>query len=132
MQYPTDQAHWKKHFKVQFDEDEEILNAACYHKQPNVGQVLLWRAMSPGMAAKYFVLLTTKCVIIAPMNNVLSLKPEIVRYPEYGNVRIMKDDGALEVEIGENKPLRIYPETFANKLNQVDIIALMTTIRSNQ
>ena len=40
---------------------------AAYHKNPNVGQVLLWRAWSMGMTAKYFVLLTSKRVIIVPL-----------------------------------------------------------------
>lgn len=131
MKYSLEKAHWEKS-RVIFGLEEEILNVAAYHKNPNVGQILLWRAWSMGMTAKYFVLLTSKRVIIVALNNVASLKLEKVKYVKFENVRIMQEDGALEVEADEKKLLRIYPETWANKLNQVDLQDLIHNIKLNK
>jgi hypothetical protein len=116
-----------------FEEDEEILSMAVYHKNPNFGQVLLFRAWSFGNTAKYFVHLKNKLVVIVPANNILSFKPESIMCVPFENIRIISSEGAaLEVKINEDKSFRIYPDTLVNKIRHVDLNNFIKILRSKK
>lgn len=118
--------------QIEFEENEEILSLAVFHKNPNVAQVLIWRAMSFGLTAKYFLLLTNMRVIVIPMNNEISFKRNEIMTLPFKKIRIRKEDGALDVNIGKKKPLRLYPDTFGNKMNHVNMNDFIGIIRYSQ
>lgn len=117
---------WKK---INFEEGEEILSVAYFHKNPNVAQVLMWRALSPTLTAKYCVLLTTKRVVIVPFLNVLTL---VNWYVPFENIKIIQDDGAIEVKLSDKKPFRIYPDSMANKGQKFDAKKFAEILRAVQ
>lgn len=121
-----------KRVGVNFDDDEEIEGAAVYHKNPNVGQVLFYRAMSFGVTAAYLMLVTNKRAILVPYNNNMTFTREKVRYVAFSNIKILKENGALEFEVNEKKPLRLSPMVLSNKIRHVDLSVLLKSIRDRQ
>ena len=123
--------YWKN-FKVTFEEDEEIRYFCVYHRNPTVGQVLVWRAMSLGMTAQYYVLVTNKRILLLPQNNNATFKREAVRYLPFDKVRIIGDSGVLEFTVEEGRTLRLTPIRWANKLGKTSHQDLVESIRANQ
>jgi hypothetical protein len=103
-----------------------------YHKKPNVGQVLLYHAMAPGMTEKFIVLVTNKRVIVTPLFWKKLGKRQLVRYLPFDKVRILRESGSLEFAVDDSKPLRLSPDFVANKVNQISLKDLTNSIRANQ
>lgn len=126
------QKEYWKNFNVAFEADEEIQGFSVYHRNPTVGQALVWRAMSLGMTAQYNVLITNKRAILLPHNNNATFKREAIRYIPFNKVKIIGDSGVLEFEIEERKTLRLTPIRWANKLGKTSHEDLIESIRANQ
>lgn len=127
MAYSFDKAKWEKS-KVKFEQDEEILSVAGFHKNPNLAQIVIWRAMSPGLTTNYIVLLTNLRAVIVPIAN--SLKPKILYIP-FENIKVIQEDGAMEIDAKDGKkPLRIYPDSFANKLGKANMEDFVQILKS--
>ena len=121
-----------KEIPIDYEKDEVVQHVAVYHRNPTVGQVLVWRAMSLGMTAQYNVAVTNKRVILVPHNNNATFKREVVRYIPFIKIRIIGDSGVLEFEVEERRTLRLTPIRWANELGKRSHTDLIESIRANQ